>query len=657
MKTTSRDIRSLVNSIDSGEIRLPEIQRAYVWKASQIAGLIDSLYRGYPSGSLLLWETDSEVEERNAAIEGPNQAPLTKPQYLLDGQQRLTSLHRVVKGHQNARVVFNVESERFQLESAATKKDSRWTPVGPLLSETEGLFGLVGALAKKLPNLPPDTIIARLERVRKIGAYLYYIEVVEQLPYDEVTEIFVRVNSRGRPLRAVDLALATISARWPGVVDKLEAEAERWTAEGYRHINVGFLARALAALATDTATLRGFASTPVIRLEDGWDRVRQGLEHLVPLLKHNADIATSALLPSMNALVPLVAYLGLLDGQQLPADDASALIYWLFGAFLLARYSGPVDTVIAQDVAAVRSSDPLTSLYRNLGILNERLAVPQESLVGRGANSPYFLFSYLAARRQKAKDWWFGVEIGSDLQGKLALEYHHIHPRATLQKSYSKAEINDLSNLAFISRKANGKIRDRSPAKYFPELGDNDLERHFVPLEEGLRVSAAYPAFLRARRGLLAEAITDLLDEFRPTRLTSETETTRDPKLGEKLSLTAFADLFDGSDGVLVLDAVGRDGQARVIVECLAIRRFLDDLEAGLASDLRVGEQVVSASPTDETIDIPVGPLLATGTLAEWQKVLDREVDDAQPFADAPAVPSQAVWTGPRAPFPISESD
>jgi hypothetical protein len=78
------------------------------------------MYRGYPSGSILLWETDVPVDEREPAIEGPNADPMARPQYLLDGQQRLTSLHRVYTHHNDARVVFNVETLKFQIESAAT---------------------------------------------------------------------------------------------------------------------------------------------------------------------------------------------------------------------------------------------------------------------------------------------------------------------------------------------------------------------------------------------------------------------------------------------------------------------------------------------------------------------------------------------------------
>ena len=129
MRTATMDIRSLMDRIDRGEIRLPEIQRADVWRPPAIAALVESLYRGYPSGSLLLWEADGEVEERKVAISSSQATPMVKPLYLLDGQQRLTSLHRAYSAHDGAKVVFNVEHERFQIESVSTQRDGRWVRV------------------------------------------------------------------------------------------------------------------------------------------------------------------------------------------------------------------------------------------------------------------------------------------------------------------------------------------------------------------------------------------------------------------------------------------------------------------------------------------------------------------------------------------------
>jgi hypothetical protein len=656
MRTTTADIRGLVDRIDRGEIRLPEIQRAYVWKQPKIAGLVDSLYQRYPSGSLLLWETDEEVVERDPSIEGPTQKPLNRPQYLIDGQQRITSLHRVFRGHPEARIVFNVETEKFQNESAATKKDSRWIHVHALLDESHDTFALVSDLVERLPSMDARTISGRIDKVKKIADYPYFIEILDDLSYDEVTEIFVRVNSRGVALRSVDLALATLSARWPGVIAELEAEAGRWRETGYSAVSVAFLARCVAALSTDVGSFRGFSSAPVEALQLGWRKAKRGVEHLVPLLKNNAQIATSELLPSETALVPLVAFLGLRPDAALTHEDADALLYWLFAAFVQGRYSGSTETVLAQDLRAIRSGTPVKGLFQNLGLLGHRLVITEESLAGRTERSPYFLLSYLVARRAGASDWWHAVDICTDNQGRFKLEYHHIHPRATLKSTYSKTEINDLSNLAFISSTANKKISDRSPADYFPEIGAAQLQAHYVPLGEDLRTPDQYPAFIRERRKLLAAAMTEILDDFAPPSVIGE-EVITDPSAAEHLELAAFGDSASDPNARLVFAAVSNGHRWEGATSFRDFALFINDLENGYSAAFGVDGDPIELESGVDAIELPVGPLLVTGTLEEWRTVLDREIQQIAPLEELPSVDSPAPWTGSRCRFPVLDSE
>ena len=657
MRTTTADIQTLIGRIDRDELRLPEIQRGYVWKPPKVAGLIDSLYRRYPTGSLLFWETDQEIIERAAAIEGPSGKRLGKPQYLIDGQQRLTSLHRVFKGHDGARIVFNVENEKFQNESALTKRDPRWIRVYDVLGESADVFALAEGVHERLPDLERREILTRIGRIQRIADYAYWIEIVEDLPYEEVADIFVRVNSRGVTLRAVDLALATLSARWRvGVIDKLEVEAERWSGLGYKALDVSFLARCLAALATEAGSFRGFASAPLEALSEAWERTRRGVEHLVLLLKNNADIATSDLLPSNNALIPLVAFLGSRRDEQLASKEADALVYWLFGAFIQARYSGSVETVLAQDLAAIRSDEPLANLFRNLRLFGQRLVVTPDTLAGRTDRSPYFLLSYLAARGAGAQDWWHAVDIGTDAQGHFKLEYHHVHPRSTLRGRYSKNEINDLANFAFISSKANRKISDRSPAKYFPEIGDDQLRAHFVPLDEDLRTPEGYPRFVRARRELLAAAMTGVLDRFAPPDLTGDVAV-EDPAAGERLTLATYGDGQDDPRATLIVHAAANGSSWE---SALVLRDFVllvSDLENGYSGGLVIAGEAIEIESGAEAIKLPFGPLLARGTVEEWRAVIERERAEMAPSSECPAVGTGEPWNGPRTDFPIGDSE
>lgn len=660
LQRTTIPIGALVDSVDRQQIRLPEIQRDYVWKPAQIAGLLDSLYREYPSGSILLWETDESVEERSPKFDPTGAPPLTRSvQYLLDGQQRLTSLHRVFHESQRdepdrAMVVFSVEDERFQIQSAATARDPRWVLVHAILRETD-LFAYVDQLSEKVPGLDRKEIGKRLSRLQAISKYLYHVEIISNLPYEEVTEIFIRVNSKGRALKTTDLALAALSVRWRGVMKGLEDERDHWRSKGWPSIDLAFLARAIAAVATESRTLAGFKDTPQPALEAGFVQVKHGLRHLTKLLQNNAGIETSSLIPSSNALVPIVAYLGTRPETPLPADEGKALLYWLFGAFLTGRYNQSGDTRIAEDAKAVREADPIDALYKNLGLLGGRLEVTEQGLAGKGAGSPYFLLSYLAARRAGATDWFHGIRIGLDADGSRAIEYHHIHPQATLKKSYSKAEVNDLANLAFISSRANKRISNRSPERYFPELGDDELGRHFVPLDPSLRVASAYPDFIRERRRLLAVAMTEFLDSFRPPFVRSE-RTVEAPR--ERLTVTLYMGRDIEPAQRLMEFRAQSDGTEWVgVTKLLEVQRFLSDLDDGLSAALEVSGETVMTEGATERLEFPIGPFLVTGTLDEWRAMVEREIESAEEVAALPVLHPSAAWTAERAPFPVAETE
>ena len=245
VEKTEWEIGTLIGAISHGETKLPEIQRGFVWKPTQVAKLIDSLYRGYPTGSLLFWRTMESPLARDFALEGTPSQPAIQPLYLLDGQQRLTALSRALGPDEATEIVFNVSTQAFQNQSAATARNPLWVKVRDVTRPGAPLYKMANALHTSVPELDPDEIAPRLQRLAAIRAKKYTMEILSDFPYEEITQIFVRVNSGGRALRTTDLALATLSARWPGVLDKLETEADHWEKEGYGDIDATFLTRAL----------------------------------------------------------------------------------------------------------------------------------------------------------------------------------------------------------------------------------------------------------------------------------------------------------------------------------------------------------------------------------------------------------------------------
>ncbi|GAA3458843.1 DUF262 domain-containing protein [Saccharothrix longispora] len=656
---TELEVSELVRRIERGEIRLPEIQRGYVWKPTQVAKLVESLYRGYPSGSLLLWQTDETPQTRAPAISGEAGKPAVVPLYLLDGQQRVTSLHRVFTDHPQAAIVFNIETERFQNQSAATAKDPRWIKVHDVLKPQTDQYRLVGELHERNPSIPPNEINKRLQKLVAIPGHKFHMEVLHDFPYDEVTQIFVRVNSGGRSLKTSDLALATLSARWPGVLGKLEQEAKHWADRGYGDIDVTFLTRAL----TGAVLGRGLSAWSHARLvaatddelDHGWSTVRRGLRHLVPLLQNNLGASHSKLLPSMVVLLPLIVLLGERKDEQLDGRTADAILYWFLAATIRNRYSGSTDTRLGQDIPAARTADPVRRLLDNLGV-TASVAVEPDDLAGRTVGSPYFFLSFLVAKEAGAKDWWGSIGISAAAEGSQALEYHHIHPQATLKnhpEKYSKGEINDLSNLAFISGKANRKISHRSPREYFPTLGDQELTAHLIPLDEDLRDADRYRSFLSTRRRLLAEAMTGLLERFRPSWLPPSSESTN-PLSGAVLEFEWYDNPI--GDDVLLARARTNEGTWSGTMSAADLGDVVAAAEAGVDGDLAIAGESTPVRVQDELLEIPVGPFVVTGTLPEWRKVLDRERGDARPVA-ALTEPGTDRWKGEQLIFPVTSVD
>ena len=146
LERTDKPVNVLLEELSKGELGLPEIQRGYVWNSFQARDLIDSLYREYPSGLILLWKPEELPELRDGSFEHSNE---TQIRYLvLDGQQRLTSLKQVFDGE--IPVCFNVEEETFQIYSAKLKVNPCWVSVRDvitrgaieILDEIEGALGL-----------------------------------------------------------------------------------------------------------------------------------------------------------------------------------------------------------------------------------------------------------------------------------------------------------------------------------------------------------------------------------------------------------------------------------------------------------------------------------------------------------------------------------
>lgn len=562
-------VRELVDMVARGELRLPEMQRRYVWTTTRVRDLLDSLYRGYPSGTILVWETDQESPVRDLAVPQAANAFMTQ-KLLLDGQQRITSLCAVLEGNpikvrnrrRDIEILFNLEhpegppadltevdddepSPLFDDEVDSDSDDSeeegnniqerlsRRTFVVsskqllsiPTWVKVTDIFKVQNdwTILKKLGLQPDDpkydTYTKRLQRVRAIAEYPYVMQVLERgLAYEEVAEIFVRVNSLGAKLRGSDLAMAQVTARWQNSLRLFERFGEELDEKTWFTLDPGLLLRTLVVFATGQSRFKTIQNITVPRMKDAWDRAKDGLEFAINFLRSNAGIEDESLLSS-PMLILAVAYYGAKKNYQLTRGEQISLLRWIHGANVRGSFSrGSTETILDQYLNIITRTGSVDELHRQLLQQVGRINVTAEDFVGRGIRSPLFATSYLALKAKGAKDWLSGLGLSLSHQGKQhTIEYHHIFPKSLLShEGVEKSQINEIANMAFISGKANRRITNKKPEDYIPTIiesqGKEALLSHCIPDDQALWKIEAYPQFLEWRRIQLATEVNLLLD-------------------------------------------------------------------------------------------------------------------------------------------------
>ncbi len=571
MQQQNIPIGTLVDMYKRGELRLPEIQRHYVWQATRVRDLLDSLYRGYPSGSILMWETDEPVPTRDFAIAQESNA-FAGRKLLLDGQQRLTSLTAVLNGEpvsvrgrkRPIDILFNLEhpdgppTDILEVES---DEPSLVTPDDEVSDEgdevEDGEQGLQEKLnrrtfvvsSKNLASQPQWVSVSevfrtandaeilekagiesfkdprfqkysdRLKKLRAIKDYQYVVHVLERsMSYEEVTEIFVRVNSLGAKLKSSDLAMAQMSSRWPNLLKELEAFQEECE-QSWFTIELGQLVRAIVVFATQQCLFRSVASTPIEKLKDGWKEAQEGLRFAINFLRSNAGIEDESLLSSPMFIHTLAAVSRIKD-NKLTADEQRALLHWLLVANARGRYSrGSTETLLNEDLSILYRGNGIAGLMEPVKRQFGRLTVEPSDLAGRGVNSPLFSLAYLALKAAGAKDWYSGLGLSLTHQGKLHfIQWHHVIPKSLLkERGYETGEINEIANMAFITGQTNRRISNKEATQYLVDVvakqGKDALESQCVPTDPALWSTEAYRDFLKVRRESLAQRMNAFIRE------------------------------------------------------------------------------------------------------------------------------------------------
>jgi hypothetical protein len=588
---------TILDQIDSGTVLLPEFQRGYVWNRDQIRGLMRSLYRGYPVGSLLVWETEADP----GAVRGDSLRASGIRLLLLDGQQRITTLYGIIRGRPPAffdgnpelfrGLRFHVDDEVFEFYAPAKMKDDRrWVDVTALFAPN-GLEEQI-KLLRDDPEIG-DRLIEYMTRLNRLRTLLEREFLQDKITgsdksVDVVVDIFNRVNSGGTKLSKGDLALAKICAGSPEVRGRMRNYLGRWEDAGYS-FTLDWLLRVTNALLTGRAVFSALDGVPAQQFGDGLASAAKRIGTLLDTVQGRLGLDHDRVLMGRYAFPVAARYLEQRGGRFVDAAERDRLLFWYVHAALWGRFAGSTESVLTQDLETLdrHGVDGLIgSLERWRG---GNLTLGPYDFAGSTTGSRFYPLLYLLTRVLAARDLGTGNPLRADMLGPLSsLQVHHIFPKAVLYEyGYSRGEVNSVANYCFLTQDTNLRIGRREPAEYMAATESRypgDLASQWIPRDPALWQPERYLDFLAARQHLLADAANTFLSGLRSPGVTQSPDLPRataavpevepDPRTNEInavvaelaalgfVSPTLDAEISDPADGrvLAIAEAVWSEG-------------------------------------------------------------------------------------------------
>ena len=590
-KRIEYDLSNLISEIRMGNIALPDLQRPFVWKNAKVRNLFDSMYRGFPVGFLLFWEPAVIDNARAIGTDGKQKMPSL---LVVDGQQRLTSLYAVMTGTPVTRegyraekieISFNPLQEKFEVANVSTRNNRQFLEDISVIWDHDADFDEIkddyfSRLREDQELSSEELKHARraLNRLEKISNYPFTaLELTADVNEEQVSEVFVRINSEGKTLNQADFILTLMSVFW----DEGRAELEKFcrealqpsstTASPYNHLfqpDPDQLLRVAVGVAFRRARLQYVYSilrgkdleTEVFseelrekqfaKLKDAQARVLN-LRYWHDFLRtiRFAGYKTHKMISSKG--VVLFAYiLYLLGRTELGIGETELrqlLAKWFFVTTMTGRYTSSPESKMEADLAKLRDVKSPEQFREFVDQVCRAIAtndywditLPTE-LATSSARSPS-MFAYFASLSLHDARVLFSKQKVAELLDSATsephspIERHYLFPKAYLDTigNWTKTQKNQIANSALIEWSDNAKIGDSHPstylAKFEAHFSRKELERMFYwhALPDGW-ADMDYDTFLKKRRELIAKVMRAAYEKH------LDVASTKDPKEGER---------------------------------------------------------------------------------------------------------------------------
>ena len=574
---TQYQLNHLITNIDTGEIALPDLQRPFVWDNAKVKDLFDSLYRGLPIGMLILWKIN---EDNNEFKPIGFDKKTTPSKLIIDGQQRLTALYSVIMGSEiidknykskKIKIAYNPFEEIFEVQNVAIKNDPLW--VSNITDVFQGnLFTFVNDFISNIKEKRPDfefderkvqdniSSLKTLETSYQLSA----IELASSLDPEEVSEIFVRINSTGKALNQSDFIFTLMSLYWPEGKDKFESfsyEAKKPAEIGTSSYNLineqptnenllrstisySFLRGRLryAYLILKGRNLENQTTTENERVKN-FEILKSGANEVLNLVNWHDFISiiqatgfvNENMIGSKNALYQTYALylLGRVKYGLKHNELKSTISRWFVFGILTRRYTSSPESVIEQELSNFRENDNLIEYLEGImasELTNDfwQVTLPQRLKSSRSnpAESTYiaskiFEDNNILFSEIKLKDYLSPMVKSPKKQ----VEKHHIFPKNYLKTDLKlkQVDFNQIANMIYIDYHVNIRISDMPPHEYWntvlEECSDNTrefvennyVEAYDLPFEFW---NMDYFDFLEQRRKLMAKSIRNYFEKL-----------------------------------------------------------------------------------------------------------------------------------------------
>lgn len=536
--TTSMTISAILGLIKAEDIAIPEIQRPFVWKNKQVRDLMDSLYQGYPVGYIILWKNPN-VKLKDGTISAGKKV-------LIDGQQRVTALMTAIAGRNifngdyklcRVKIAFDPiaalkddpEAEIFAVQTPAHVKSKNWIPdIAEIFDDNFRSYKFINEYCTKNPDVNPDDldfIIGKLKAIcnQSIGI----IELFDTLEIDVVTDIFVRINSKGTTLNQGDFVMSKIAAdeehggntlrkiidyfshlaKVPSYYDYLVSHDTDFCNKPEQYI------KKLEWLKDDSEAVFDPECDDIIRVAFMHKFQRAKLSELVKMLsgrdfetrefkaeiiddtyrgmyegvlnainEHNfkqfmiaiksAGFISPRLINSNMALdFAYALYLMLRESKEVSVSEIKKIVQkWYVLSVLTGRYSSSPESAFAKDMRQIREHGVIGALKNmEAAILSDNFwdeQIPQD-LNNHSTNNPTYLV-YLAAQVYFNDVSLLSQNICVKELIELGGDVHHIFPKQYLKDNgFEKTQYNQEGNYAFLDRPVNESIGKKAPNEYF----------------------------------------------------------------------------------------------------------------------------------------------------------------------------------------------